>query len=382
MSRHALMVLLLVLSTGCQSRPTPVPTRDIAAAGQLPPNTGARGRHFPDENDRRAALARGPVPGYAGEMVEGCDFVVLLTDTLHQAAAARTHIPGVAPQCAGGALRFRQVKYDFAQLNDWYTGPFRAVWREKGVTSSSIAVQHNRIEVGVRPDAVARVQRLIDSLPIPHDAIALVPWIYACVGTGGPSVLVRVRDQSGRPAAFGTTIVIEEGAYKDSVDGSRAFSDLAVGAGERRPGVYEVRLYKPGYRPVVLHDVRAPGDSLCHYAEPTDIRDVTLALLPNARAVRSIVVSPPAMGFGLPNLTTQLRALVDADSGVSTAVEWSSSDTTVATISPTGLLRSHCRATPGAATITATSVADRNVHGHASVTVYRAPPGTVCDRGR
>ena len=224
-------------------------------------------------------MARGPVPGYAGEMVEGCNYVVLLTDTLHQAAAARRYAAGRWQRCGGGSILVRQVKYDFAQLDDWYTGPFTAVWREKGATSSSIAIQRNRIEVGVRPDAMARVRQLIASLPIPPDAIAVVPGIYACAGTGGPSVIVRVRDERGRPAAAGTTIVIQDGAYRDSVDGSHVLSDLVVGAGGRRPGIYEVRLYKPGYRPVVLHDVRAPGDSLCHYAEPTDIRDVTLTPL-------------------------------------------------------------------------------------------------------
>jgi hypothetical protein len=91
--------------------------------------------------------------------------------------------------------------------------------------------------------------------------------------------MVRVRDERGRPAAAGTTIVIQDGAYRDSVDGAHALSDLMVGAGERRPGTYEVRLYKPGYQPVVLHDVKAPGNSDCHYAEPTDIRDVTLTPL-------------------------------------------------------------------------------------------------------
>src|SRR5437764_14642417 len=122
-------------------------------------SNSAPARHIPDENDRRAELARGPVPGYAGDMVEGCNYVVLLADTLRQAAAARRHFPGRRPGCVAGALLFRQVKYDFAQLNDWYAGPFRTVWREKGVTSSSIAIQRNRIEVGVRPNAMARVRQ-------------------------------------------------------------------------------------------------------------------------------------------------------------------------------------------------------------------------------
>ena len=344
------------------------------------PKGGTRATGFLDENARRAALARGPVPGYAGDMLEGCNYVVLLTDTLRQAAAARKYFGGRAPGCTAGKQPLvRQVRYDFAQLYDWYEGPFRVVWRVKGVTSSSIFIQHNRIEVGVRHEAVARVQQLLDSLPIPKDAVGIVPGIYACVGTGGPSVAVRVRDQRGRPAAFGTTIVIQDGRFKDSVDGSRAaFSDVAVGAGERRPGTYEVRLYKPGYKPIVLHDVKAPGDTICRYATPSDIREVTLEPLPNAGPVRSVVVLPPAMGLGLPNLTEQMHAIVDADSGVSTAVRWSSSDTMVATVSATGLVRSKCRTAPGEAVISASAVADPRVRGTASVTVYAPPNGESC----
>lgn len=191
-----------------------------------------------------------------------------------------------------------------------------------------------------------------------------------CVGTGGPSVMVEVRDSRGRPAAIGTTIVIQEGTFKDSVDGAHAISELHVGAGERRPGRYEVRLYKPGYKPVILRDVMAPGDTRCRYAEPTDIRKVTLDLNSTIPGVRSVTVLPPRMGFGVPEEDFELRVIVDADSGVSDAVRWTSSDTTVARISAAGVLHTKCRATPGEAVITATSVADPRVRGRAKVSVW------------
>jgi hypothetical protein len=283
MCRTAITLLLI---GGCRSpRTPPADTVQLRPAIQGPASAVRAARHQ-DENTRRAALARGSVPGYAGDMREGCNYVVLLTDTLHQAAAARRYFGGRATNCVRpGQLLVRQVRYDFAQLYEWYAGPFTAVWREKGVTSSSIAIQHNRIEVGVRPEATARVQQLLDGLPIPKDAVQIVRGVYGCSGTGGPSVVVRVRDQRGRPAAFGTTIVIQDGAFRDSVDGAHPLSELTVGAGERRPGTYQVRLYKPGYKPVELTNVKAPGDTLCHYATPTDIRDVTLEVLPNAPRV-------------------------------------------------------------------------------------------------
>jgi Bacterial Ig-like domain (group 2) len=354
--------------------------RDPRPIGERrPPDARAR-QHFRDRNAMEADIARGPVPGYAGVIMEGpCALVVLLTDTLTQKAAAEayfrreTEIRSASARRHCGAdygVRFRQVRYDFAQLYDWYVGPFRTIpWN--GVSMTDIDEGRNQLAIGVEDSAAYRsVRRIVETLPIPEGVVRVHVAGKMCTGTGGPSVLVEVRDAKGRPAAIGTTIVIQDGAFKDSVDGSHSVGELNVGAGQRRPGRYEVRLYKPGYRPVVLRDVMAPGDEECQYAEPSDVRKVTLELLPDAPSVRSIVVLPPSMGLGLPDLTLELRAVVDADSVVSTAVRWTSSDTTVATISANGLLRSRCRRTTGRAVITATSVADSTVRGHALVGVW------------
>lgn len=202
-----------------------------------------------------------------------------------------------------------------------------------------------------------------------------------CAGTGGPSVLVEVRDHLGQPAAFGTTIVIQEGAFRDSVDGQRNFGDpfgsgLRVGAGERRVGIYDVRLYRPGYRRVTLTGVRAPGDVRCGYAHPSDIRAVTLELLPDAPPVRAVVVSTD-VGLGWPGLRARLLARVDASPGVSAALRWTSSDTTVAKLAdPTDssvVVVSQCRRKEGVATITATSVVRPQSRGTARVTVFATP---------
>ena len=191
------------------------------------------------------------------------------------------------------------------------------------------------------------------------------------MGTGGPSVVVEVRDQAGRPAATGTTIVIQDGAYRDSVDGANAWSALSVGAGERRPGRYEVRLYKAYHKPVVLKDVMAPGDSACKYAEPTDIRRVTLELVPGAPLVRSVVVLPPGAGLGGPRYTLEAYAIVDASTGTSRAVRWSSSDTSVVRIVPTSDTSAIVCPRPrdGNVQIVATSRADPRVRGAGRVSV-------------
>jgi hypothetical protein len=260
-------------------------------------------------------------------------------------------ITASSPERVAGRFRFRGAEY---------SASFPPAGRRGSGSPSSVAADAPTVEVvGTFTSTRLNEREMV-----------------ACVGTGGPSVMVEVRDPQGHPAAFGTTIVIQEGAFRDSVDGTRRpMGPLHVGAGERRPGTYQVRLYKPGYKPVVLHNVRAPGDERCKYAEPTDIRRVTLELLPNAPPVRSIIVMPPGMGLGIPGYETSMRAIVDAAPGVSQVVRRTSSDTTVATISPSGLLRSQCRRTPGEATITATSVADPRVRGTAPVTVYAMRPG-------
>jgi hypothetical protein len=342
-------------------------------------------RPFSDRNEMEADIARGPVPGYAGVMIEGgCTIVVLLTDTITQKAAAEAYLrlemerrrPSASSSCgASYRFRFRQVRYDFAQLYDWYVGPFRTLHRVPGLTMTDIDEARNELTAGVEDSAAyRRMVAAAAALPIPAGVVRVIVSGRICVGTGGPSVVVEVRDPQGRPAAIGTTIVIQDGAFRDSVDGAHALSELRVGAGERRPGRYEVRLHKPGYRPVILHDVMAPGDEHCRYAEPTDIRKVQLQLLPDAPKVRSIVVLPPGIVFSVPDDSLQLRAVLDADPDVSHAIRWRSSDTTVVTVSETGMLRTKCRATNGRAVVTATSVAHPRVQGQVIVGLLRPEP--------
>ena len=161
----------------------PTPTRERPAQDM---STRQRQR---DRNAIDADIARGPVPGYAGIIIQGgCTFVILLTDTLTQKTAAQEYFrselerqrPSGHANCGGPyRLAFRQVKYDFAQLYDWYVGPFRTIPRD-GVTTTDIDEARNQLAIG-----------------------------KICIGTGGPSVTVEVRDPKGRPAAIGTTIVIQ-----------------------------------------------------------------------------------------------------------------------------------------------------------------------------
>jgi hypothetical protein len=214
------------------------PTDTMTVHGPTPPrerparDASARQRVH-DRNAIDADIARGPVPGYAGVMIHGgCTFVVLLTDTLTQKAAAEAYFrseaehqrPSAHSNCGGPyRLGVRQVRYDFAQLYDWYIGPFREIWGQTGVTTTDIDEARNQLAVGVEDSASYRsVRRFAATLPIPQGALRVHVAGKMCTGTGGPSVMVEVRDPKGRPAAIGTTIVIQDGAFKDSVDGAHA----------------------------------------------------------------------------------------------------------------------------------------------------------------
>ncbi|MBA2244594.1 MAG: Ig-like domain-containing protein [Gemmatimonadetes bacterium] len=195
-----------------------------------------------------------------------------------------------------------------------------------------------------------------------------------CTDESWPSVVVAIRDQEGRPAALGATLVIRDGEFVDSAGPADAWSELHLGAGNRRAGTYEVRVSKPGYRDAMLSRVQVPGGP-CGALRSVGVQ-VTLELLPDAPPVRSVVVLPRSMGFGLPDLSLQLQAYVDAAAGLDTRVTWSSSDTTVAVVSPTGVVTSKCRTVTGSSVITATSVADPARQGFGYVAVY--PPTTPC----
>jgi len=93
-----------------------------------------------------------------------------------------------------------------------------------------------------------------------------------------------------------------------------------------------------------------------------DTTAVTVTALP---VVRSVQVSP-ALDTVVVGNTRPLAVMVDADSGLSRAVTWRTSASTVATVDATGQVRG---VAVGSATITAVSVADTMRRGSATVAV-------------
>jgi dipeptidyl aminopeptidase/acylaminoacyl peptidase len=175
-------------------RDTTGPTRDVvSAAGWTGAPIGGEPIHLVLERVRRdeEPLARRPdgawiavaerIPGWAGFVLEagGCRAVVGLTD-LRQQAAARAYVDSVLagrgrrPSCGPSAgVRFRQVEYDWAQLQRWYEragilGAFQ------GMQMSDVDEGRNRLVFTYTDPAGARAaRRALAVLRVPAAAFVI-----------------------------------------------------------------------------------------------------------------------------------------------------------------------------------------------------------------
>lgn len=191
-------------------------------------------------------------------------------------------------------------------------------------------------------------------------------WGVGCPLILYPSVHVEVRDAQGEPTANGATVTIRDAeGYKASTMGVGERPGISVGE-DGRSGPFTVEVTKPYHTSVVVENVRAPT-GYCGLTGPAEVA-VTLHLEPGAPLVRQVVVHPGPYGYS-GGFEDRVTAYVEAAPGVSREVVWSSSDTSVMTVTPDGRTRAACRETPGRATLTATSVVDPTRQGSLEVTV-------------
>jgi hypothetical protein len=160
-------------------------------------------------------------------LAEGCNLVILLRDLRYEAAARRYWEPrrgevvlGADPAgCARPKVVVRQVRYDFAQLYDWYQriGPVTAV---PGVVSTDIDERRNRIVIGMS-GAPSRwlARRLAAGTPIPHGVVQIEAEEFGCSGGALSAVNVTVEDATSRRRLVDVpvTLVVREGAYADTM---------------------------------------------------------------------------------------------------------------------------------------------------------------------
>lgn len=187
-----------------------------------------------------------------------------------------------------------------------------------------------------------------------------------CARPSFPGLIVEVRDHLGRPAALGTKLYVSDGEFTDSAVGQS--NALTIEIADNRAGLYDMRIIRPWYRETTIRSVRVPGDR-CGAIEPVDV-PVTLSLAAGAPAVRNVVVLPPRAEFDTEGVEITYHAHVDADPGESLAVSWSSSDTSVAAVSETGVAVSRCSTLWTEVVITATSLADTTKYGVGYMTVH------------
>lgn len=143
--------------------------------------------HGPERttDDDEVALVR-QVPGYGGQFIEGCDYIVHLTDPATQAAAARAHFepvvaamgtnsPYFAPECSvSPRLILRKARYDFAQLGEWHQRIMPVVLAAFAVVSTDIDERRNRIVIRVRSRAAKwRAGAALAVVGIPREAVII-----------------------------------------------------------------------------------------------------------------------------------------------------------------------------------------------------------------
>ena len=196
--RHALALPLVALGVACSSTTAPdAPPPETAAtlgrvgacegpatslptrlAAGLAPTGGVR---TPD--DRWAELARRVPGGFAGVMYEmpapgaapratGRPLLMLVDPSraAEAKAALAPHLQGF--DVAGASVR--AVRWDFAQLYDWYRYLNGQVWLEPGVTMSDIDESENRIVYGAADEAVrGRIAQRLAALPLPCDLVVV-----------------------------------------------------------------------------------------------------------------------------------------------------------------------------------------------------------------
>jgi hypothetical protein len=147
----------------------PARSLDPAIAATLPPRSGLM---RPD--DQWADLALRVPGGFAGVMYVDNKPVLMLTDPVQAAAAKQALAPEFVAFDINGA-EVRKVRWDFAQLVDWFNYLMaQSLWRTATMTSSDKDEAINRIRLGVLDeDARDRLLEALAGMDLPCDLIAV-----------------------------------------------------------------------------------------------------------------------------------------------------------------------------------------------------------------
>ena len=180
-------IVFVLVSTSCdQSKPKPglvAMARGKACADSVNRRPPLKDRPVVDSltgDGSRMTRASLVVPGgLGGIFLNGDAFVVLLVDTTKRdsAIAALLRRPDM-PQLNTDHVVIRQARWSYAELVEWYQYIIPRTAHE-AISSSSIDLVQNRVTISVtNEDARAAVLKLVESLPIPCNLIAITLMDY------------------------------------------------------------------------------------------------------------------------------------------------------------------------------------------------------------
>ena len=188
------------------------------------------------------------------------------------------------------------------------------------------------------------------------------------VATLPPSIDVSLRDRNGHGLALGSTVTVTgTGGVVPFAEQDTVHAFVAA-----TPGTFTVQVRRPFYRDTSISNVTVAADACVRPVE-TKI-GVTLELVPNAPDFRSVNIIG-AFFLGEPGAKDTLRAYFDAEPQVSRAVSWRISDTTIAGLTPEGIVTDKCTLDGGTETVTVVPAADTTLQASARFSVA---PRTFC----
>lgn len=168
---------------------------------------------------------------------------------------------------------------------------------------------------------------------------------------------LAVRDPYGRGQAIGTTVVLR--ASDGGTEQGQVEDTLHILGEYNQSGTFTATVSRPYYRSQTISNIQAsPSPDGC--SVNTAHVPVTLQLAAGAPPLRAIIILG-AQFLGAPGQQTQLLTHFDADPGVSTAVAWQTSNSTLATVNASGVVTPKCVTSGGTVRITATSVVEPSI---------------------
>lgn len=191
-----------------------------------------------------------------------------------------------------------------------------------------------------------------------------------------PAIVAEVRDQHGTPTAIGAWLT----ATGEGVDIlGFGFGDSlelpAYAPAPFRGGQLSVEVEKPWHDVARVEQVNVPGGA-CGIESSARI-EVLLNLRSDAPPVRQVVL--PAARYHLGRgLSVHVPAFVETDEGISQALHWESSDSSVVSVTQSGGITAQCVDPQASAWVTARSVVDPTARDSVPVTVGEGPPSGPC----